>query len=172
MEHACTGLARSWAEPPCACAKDIVDRHTDRQTYTHFGDAMQDKISCLALRRSAIKPLPVPRVFGARSGSPRIIYICTCTLHVYAYIHNSHRRRNRGGQGGHGPPTFSRLTHPLLPYAKQKHWNLACLYKPSVSSESKLLVLLLLCLPSTVLACYSSLLLQLRHVSRSSLPFN
>ena len=34
--------ARSWAEPPCACAKDIVDRHTDRQTYTHFGDATQD----------------------------------------------------------------------------------------------------------------------------------
>ena len=42
VNGACTGLARSWAEPPCACAKDIVDRHTDRQTYTHFGDAMQD----------------------------------------------------------------------------------------------------------------------------------
>ena len=95
------------------------------------------------------------------------------TEHVKAFvgIWTYHRRRNRGGQGGHGPPTFSRLTHPLLHYAKQKHWNLSCLYKPSVSSESKLLVLLLLCLPSTVLACYSSLLLQLRHVSRTGLPF-
>ena len=65
------------------------------------------------------------------------------------------------------PPTFSRLTHPLLPYAKQKHRNLSYLYKPSISSESELLVSLLLYLPSTVLACYSSLLLQLRHVSRT-----
>ena len=40
----------------------------------------------------------------------------------------------------------------------------------ATGSESKLLVSLLLCLPSTVFACYSSLLLQLRHVLRTSLP--
>ena len=36
----------------------------------------------------------------------------------------AHRRRN---QGGNGPHTFSGLTHPLLPYAKHKHWNLSIL---------------------------------------------
>ena len=85
---------------------------------------------------------------------------CTCTP--------VHRQQYRGG--GPWPPTFSRLTHPLLPYAKQKHRNLSCLYKPSVSSESKLLVSLLLCLSSTVFPCYSLLLLQLCYVSRTSLP--
>ena len=43
------------------------------------------------------------------------------------------------GGGGHGPPTFSRLTHPLLPYARQKTMNLSILpvYNslPSVLSQ-------------------------------------
>ena len=55
-----------------------------------------------------------------------------------------------------------------MPLSKNTE-TLSCLYKPSISSESKLLVSLLLCLPLTVLACYSSLLLQLRHVSRTGL---
>ena len=48
------------------------------------------------------------------------VCVCVCVQCCYCNI-TYHRRRNRGGQGGHGPPTFSRLTHPLLPYAKQKH---------------------------------------------------
>ena len=43
-----------------------------------------------------------------------------CTSLVFV-VYSAHRRRNRGGQGGHGPPHLSRLTHPLLPYARQKH---------------------------------------------------
>ena len=50
-------IARSWAESPCTCEKfneiPETDRLTDRQTHITRLE-MRCKISCLALRRSAI----------------------------------------------------------------------------------------------------------------------
>ena len=142
-----------------------VHTHTHTQIYTYIGEVV---VSVNPYRKLNIYTDEF--VFDYRAKEPferppHIYAIADSAFHDMRFLHNDsciviggkcihryygayHRQRNGGG-----PPTFSRLTHPHFPYAKQNHWKLlilpVCTNLLSVLSQNY--VSLLLCLPSTVI---------------------